>query len=185
MVGCRNGLPIERGVSSMFSVAENQFWEWVDTFPELKVVLSAVEQSRFISWWSSDAQWCTIQTYSGKWGKWVYQSSHFPLPFLHLQVHPRWTSPCSHKASLFLHSSILISFGRDTRCGWQMISEKGFGNCPFCSVTVLLADGRSECWECSGPAHTPSACEWWTLPGFFLLSISKLKKESLGSFHLF
>lgn len=109
----------------------------------------------------------------------------FPPPFLHLQVHLKWTSPQSHKASLFLHSSVLISFGRKTRCGWQIITEKGFGNCPFCSVTVLLTDGHSEYWKCSGPPYTPSACEWWALPAFFLLSISKFKKNHLDLYLFF
>ena len=94
-------------------------------------------------------------------------------------------SPWSQKASPFLHSSVLISFGRKTRCGWQIISEKGSGNCLFCSVPVLPTDGPSECWKCSGPPHTPSACEWWALPAFFLLSISNFQKNCLDLYLFF
>lgn len=52
-------------------------------------------------------------------------------------------------------------------------------------MTVLLTDGHSEYWKCSGPPYTPSACEWWALPAFFLLSISKFKKNHLDLYLFF
>lgn len=103
----------------------------------------------------------------------------FFFPFLYLQVHLKRSSPCSHKASLFLHSSVLIFFARRTRCGWQILSERGSGNCSFCSATMLLTDGHREYWKCPGPPHPPSAHEWGALPAFFLWSISKFKKKHL------
>lgn len=52
------------------------------------------------------------------------------------------------------------------------MSEKGSSNCSFCSVTMSVTDGRTECLKCSGPPDDPSAYEQQTLPTF-LLSISR------------
>lgn len=46
-----------------------------------------------------------------------YKSPLISLSFIRLQVRLKRTSPWSHTASLFLHSAVLISFGRRTRRG--------------------------------------------------------------------
>lgn len=88
-----------------------------------------------------------------------------------------WT----HKASLFLHSSVLIYFGSRTGCGWQIISEMGFGNCSYCSATVLL--NRWAQWILN---------VFWTSVSFFMsrkhcqhFSYCLLEVEALGFSHHF
>lgn len=96
----------------------------------------------------------------------VFPPSHCSPAQVELIPFPRRTS-CFHQ----LHFINLISAGSRAGCAWQILSEKGSGNCSFCSVPVLVTDGHTECLKCSGPLHDPEAYEQQTLPAF-LLSIN-------------